>query len=187
MTATLLALLAENPQGLTLAQLPEGAGRELGPLLADGRVTLDTSSGVDVYRSGKAPEAPKAKAAPTSRMVPIALLDGLADALDEPRGTLMSDLVKRVETLVEQLDAAARKSLEVPDALVASEGRSPPGLSYTPPAPWVAQYIYDDGKSFAKVTASGKRWEWTVDDGGTGEAATLEKAIRIADAVRALS
>ena len=195
----ILNVLSDNPEGLAPRQLQAALGLaspgeltdDLGTLIGDGRVEHADVGGVSVYRKGVVkPEAPKAKAAPTSRMVPLVHLDNIATALGLEPGTPMATIVAQVQVLAEMRRAAGEiVRWETHDAVtwIAFPHPSAPSSGYIPPAPWVASYAYDDGKSYAKVSASGKRWDWAVDDGGTGDAATLEKAIRIADAVRALS
>jgi hypothetical protein len=183
----ILDLLTANPDGLTLGGLCDH-GADVGTLahlVGSGAVALipGAADGVDVYRLA-APVVPKAKAAPTSKMVPIALMDGLADALDEPRGTLMSDLVRRVEVLREQLDAAI--------AAARPESSTTPAAAQVH-AGWRARYerTTPSGVDLA-VVPNNDGWSWIIIDGaqtlgrGVVEVDDAAKAIGCCDAVAAV-
>ena len=214
MTDRILLILADNPAGLEARQLQAALGvetfprDELGTLIADGRAVLDMTSGVDVYRLGMPKEAPKAKAVPTSRMVPIALLDALALAVGVPAGTSLVDMCHAIEAeraigianhraLQARADAAAavgvswvedssgvlRASVPFACPEVIVEDRATPWL----PAGWSATYTCDGAE--VRPTSRG-RWEWAVGvegEDGSGVCADLANALAKADAVRALS
>jgi hypothetical protein len=205
----ILDLLTANPAGLTLAQLREAAGADiasLGALVGDGRVEPCDLGGVDGYRLGKPKTTePKAKAAPTSRMVPIALLDALALAVNVPLGTSIVDMCHSIEAeratgianyraLQRRVDAAAAAGVtwtEDADGLLHASVpfACPEVLVERPTLPdgWSATYACDGAK--VRPMSRG-RWEWAVGpDGedGSGVCSDLAKAIAKADAVRALS
>jgi hypothetical protein len=204
----ILLILADNAAGLEARQLQAALGvdafprDDLGTLIADGRAVLDTTSGVDVYRLG-APVAvaPKPKSAPTSRMVPIALLDALALAVNVPAGTSLVDMCHSIEAeratgianhraLQARTDAAAAVGVrwqEVSDGLLVASLPAAPPTSPTLPDGWSAVYTCDGAE--VRPTTRG-RWEWAVGvDGedGSGVCADLANALAKADAVRALS
>ena len=177
----ILDVLSANRDGLTPAQLLGALGIEragditdsLSTVLGDGRVERAEVGGVDVYRPGS-PPASKPKAAPTSRMVPIALLDGLAEAVSLPRGTALADIAKAVEGL--------RNANERWSASLTPATQAP-----TLPDGWSA--VYACGGAEVRPTTRG-RWEWAVGvegEDGSGVCADLSIAIAKADAVRALS
>lgn len=197
----ILSILAANRDGLTPAQLLGALGLtsagdltdSLATVIGDGRVERAEVGGVDVYRL-VAPPAPKPKAAPTSRMVPIALLDALAEAVDGERGMALTLIVARVQALAEMRRAAG-------DLGVTWSNVSPtPGTwtaaiphtsapSTSPPLPdgWSAVYTCDGAE--VRPTTRG-RWEWAVGvegEDGSGVCADLANALAKADAVRALS
>jgi hypothetical protein len=204
----IIDLLTSNPDGLTLGGLRDH-GADVGTLahlVGSGAVALipGAADGVDVYRLA-APVVPKTKPAPTSRMVPIALLDALALAVGVPMGTSLVDMCHSIEAerstgianhraLQRRSDAAAAAGVSwVEDAdgvLRASVPFACPEVlveAPTLPDGWIA--IYSHGDDEVHPLPRG-RWEWRVGVGGedgSGVCSDLATAIAKADAVRALS
>lgn len=204
----ILVHLADNPAGLTPQQLLGALGVEhpgdvtdpLSTLLGDRRVERADVGGVDVYRLGKPAEAPKTKAAPTSRMVPIALLDALAGAVNVPAGTSIVDMCHSIEAeratgianhraLQRRSDAAAAVGVSWVEDSEGVMRASVPSTGCAAPLPdgWSVVYTCDGAE--VRPTTRG-RWEWAVGvegEDGSGVCADLANALAKADAVRALS